>query len=167
MAAGVGKPRYCLMSALSMKARSMDSVIFDVVRIKTLEWRLIWSIWVKTALTTRMESDGSFPVNNHLKYCPQVVKKVPEMHWLRAWANDSISSIKTHTNKLEFSTISVIFVNIFVTSLPLCKKRMNRCRQQKIQTHFWKPFWKQTVTVNFNEYTGTISLLHSNGQLLG
>lgn len=38
MAAADGGPMYCLMSALSTKARSMAPVTLDVVKIRTLEF---------------------------------------------------------------------------------------------------------------------------------
>lgn len=55
-----GKPKYCLISARSMKAKSIVAVIFEVAKIKTFECILILSICVKRAFTTLIESDGSF-----------------------------------------------------------------------------------------------------------
>ena len=56
-----GSPMNFLISALSTKARSMDPVMFDVVRTNTLGYLFMLSICVSTALTTLMASEGSFP----------------------------------------------------------------------------------------------------------
>ena len=46
---------------LSTKARSIAPVTLEVVRIRTLGNRLMWSICVRSALTTLMASEGSLP----------------------------------------------------------------------------------------------------------
>lgn len=58
-------PKYCLISALSTKAKSIVPVIFEVAKIKILEYVLILSICVSSAFTTLIESDGSFPAEKN------------------------------------------------------------------------------------------------------
>eukprot|EP01139_Manchomonas_bermudensis_P009721 Amastigsp_a339483_8.p5 type:complete len:114 gc:universal Amastigsp_a339483_8:118-459(+) len=92
----------CLMSARSTKARSIAPVMFDVVRMHTFLNSLIASICVRSALTTRIESEGS----------------APESAEVRAVVSDSTSSMSTQTNASSSATISRMVAKSFMTSFP-------------------------------------------------
>ena len=52
---------YCLMSALSMNARSIAPVMLEVQKMRTFGRLRRESICVSIALTTRRASEGSLP----------------------------------------------------------------------------------------------------------
>ena len=55
----LGRPIYCLISARSTKAKSMASVMLEVVKINTFGYLFSLSICVSRAFTARMASEGS------------------------------------------------------------------------------------------------------------
>jgi len=92
-----GGPMNCLISARSTKARSMASVMLDVVIINTLGFSRSLSICVSSAFTERIASDGSEPA----------------MAAFRAAVRLSTSSMRTQTKESSSSTCSPIFANSF------------------------------------------------------
>mmetsp|Transcript_47335 Transcript_47335/g.111618 ORF Transcript_47335/g.111618 Transcript_47335/m.111618 type:complete len:279 (+) Transcript_47335:128-964(+) len=110
LALAEGRPMYCLMSARSTKARSIASVMLEVVMTITLRFSLSWSIWVRRALTTRMASEGSLPLRADL----------------RAAVSDSTSSMRTTTKVSSSSTRSLIESNSLFTSFPLSLNHLEK-----------------------------------------
>lgn len=84
----------------------MASDMFEVVRIRTFCLVLSWSICVNSALTTRMESDGS----------------LPDIAAFLQLEMDSTSSMRIHANILSLSRTSWSVWNNLDTSLPLSEK---------------------------------------------
>ena len=90
LASNPGGPTYALMSALSTNARSMASVMFEVVSTIALGLCFSPSTCVSNALTTLMASDGS----------------APDAAAFLAAASDSTSSISTKTSEPSSSSRS-------------------------------------------------------------
>lgn len=89
------------MSALSIKAKSIDPEILEVAMIKQFSNCLTRSICVRRVFTTLMESDGS------------------DDAMVLAEARLSTSSIKIHTKQELFLRVSIICSNNLTTSFPL------------------------------------------------
>mmetsp|Transcript_16111 Transcript_16111/g.45594 ORF Transcript_16111/g.45594 Transcript_16111/m.45594 type:complete len:239 (-) Transcript_16111:383-1099(-) len=103
-----GKPMYWRISARSTNARSIASVILLVVKMITFLRDLSLSICVRSAFTTRIESDGS----------------EPDTAAERAAASDSTSSIRIQTRVLLSSASSWMYEKSFPTNLPLSENHL-------------------------------------------
>lgn len=165
-----GQPTYCLMSARSRNAESIDEVRLLVVRIKTLGCLRIWSSWVSTAFTTRMESVGSFAKLRNFDQINEFFKCVIEFDLhdeLRANAIDSTSSIRTHTKCDRFSTTSLILSKSFITSFPLYTNQKKKISEN---VRWFDQFRRHTVVrreafhfyfvLHFNSKDYSVGLLH-------